>query len=106
MRDWCCGLGRAYLVLKVDGSVEVRDLCVGRGADHLALGSVHEGAHLKDLGRRALGSVEGTAATCAIRLSVTTWSCVYSCSMRTSTATAETSTSTSATTAAERHFFF
>lgn len=34
------------LVLEEDGGVEVGDLGVDGGADHLALGSVHESAHL------------------------------------------------------------
>ena len=53
------------LVLKVDGGVEVRNLYVGRSADHFAFGSVHEGAHLVDLIGGTLGSE--TAATCTNR---------------------------------------
>lgn len=37
-----------YLVLKVDWSVEVWDLGVGRLADHLALGCVQEGTKLEN----------------------------------------------------------
>ncbi len=56
---------RAYLVLEVDGCVEVGDLGVGGLDNHLALAGVDELAHLEHGSRRAHVAILETAAETA-----------------------------------------
>jgi hypothetical protein len=51
--DGLWGKMQSYLVLEVNGCVEVGDLRVGGLDHHLALAGVDELAHLKNGGRRA-----------------------------------------------------